>query len=43
MGERDFGVVIMKLLIETSGQSREEFYGATKETAKKIGLKYKKK
>lgn len=30
---------LIKSMIEQSGMSREEFYGATKTTAKKINLK----
>ena len=33
---------MIKLVIRQSGMSREEFYGATPKTAKKIGLQVKK-
>ena len=44
----DMGITIyndadmIKLVIRQSGMSREEFYGATPKTAKKIGLQVKK-
>lgn len=43
MGEEDFGPYSMQIFIRNAGVSRDRFYGATKETAKKIGLKYSKK
>ena len=35
MKEKEFGITLMKSMIHQSGLSREEFYGATKETTKK--------
>lgn len=37
--ERDFGVKLMKTMISQSGLTREEFYGATPGTGRKIGTK----
>ena len=41
-GEDSFGPGAIKMAIKRLGVTREEFYGATKKTAKKIGVKYKK-
>jgi len=43
MGEREFGTPGMTIIIRNTGLSREEFYGATKESAKKIGIRYKRR
>lgn len=43
MGERDFGIRGMKIIIDNSGLSRDEFYGATKQSANKARLPFKKK
>jgi predicted RNA binding protein YcfA (HicA-like mRNA interferase family) len=37
VAESDFSEPLMKSMIRQSGFTREEFYGATKKTAKKIG------
>ena len=37
-GTTDFGEALMKSMIGQSGDSREEFYGATKRTARKAGV-----
>lgn len=37
--EREFLDYLMKSMIRQSGFTREEFYGATKKTAKKIGIR----
>jgi predicted RNA binding protein YcfA (HicA-like mRNA interferase family) len=39
---RDFGIDLMQSMIRQSGMDREEFYSATKATAKKINKRYKK-
>ncbi len=38
-GPREFWEAIIKSMIRQSGFSREQFYGATKATARKIGLR----
>ena len=45
MGEkkRKFGPHAIKSMIQRMGITTEEFYGATKRTAKKINISYKKK
>ncbi|GEM_PF-606682 len=42
MGENDFREYYIKAMMRRMKVSREEFYGATKRTARKIGLKFKK-
>jgi len=39
---RDYGIDLMQSMIRQSGMDREEFYCATKATAKKINKRYKK-
>lgn len=40
MGEKEgFGTPGMQIIIHNSKYSREVFYGATKKTAKKIGMR----
>ena len=41
MGERDFRTSGMQIIIHNSSLSREAFYSAIKEAAKKIGVSYK--
>jgi predicted RNA binding protein YcfA (HicA-like mRNA interferase family) len=40
MGAKDFGDTLMKSMIGQSGLERNEFYGATKRTALKAGVKF---
>lgn len=40
MNEDSFGPKAIKMTIDRIGVSREEFYGATKKTAKKINVIY---
>lgn len=42
MGEKDFGPRGMKIIIGNSGFSREQFYGATKMTARKLEVPHRK-
>lgn len=37
MAVKDFNTYLIKSMIAQSGLTREDFYGATKSTAKKIG------
>jgi len=39
MAVKDFNPFLIKSMIAQSGLSREAFYGATKSTAKKIGMR----
>lgn len=41
MGENSFGPDAMKLIINNAGVTRKQFYGASKQTAKKIDLRNK--
>jgi predicted RNA binding protein YcfA (HicA-like mRNA interferase family) len=40
MGEKEFDDYIMQSMIRQSKHSREEFYGATKRTARKASVKF---
>jgi len=40
-GSKDFGDRMMKSMIEQSGLGRDRFYGATKPTALKAGVKFR--
>lgn len=42
MGESDFRETYIKSMMKRMNISREEFYGSTKRTAKKINIKFKK-
>lgn len=39
-GEREFDDYLIKSMIRQSNRTREEFYGATKRTAKRAGVPY---
>lgn len=39
---REFDVKFIRFMLDQSGLTREEFYGSTERTAKKIGLRVKK-
>ena len=39
-GEREFGDFLIKSMIRQSKRTREEFYGATKRTAKRASVPY---
>ncbi|MCK4631974.1 MAG: hypothetical protein KAT79_01820 [candidate division Zixibacteria bacterium] len=39
-GAGDFGEAYIRMMIKRMGIDRKKFYGATKRTAKKIGIKY---
>ena len=37
----DFEAFLLKSMIKQAGSTRKQFYGATKRTAKKIGIKFR--
>ena len=39
-GKHEYSDFLMQSMIRQSGMTREEFYGATKSTARKIGLRH---
>jgi hypothetical protein len=40
MGEKDFGDYILKSMIRQSNHTRDEFYGATKRTARRADVPF---
>jgi predicted RNA binding protein YcfA (HicA-like mRNA interferase family) len=40
MAEKEFDEYLITRMIRQSGHTRDEFYGCTKQTAKKAGLEY---
>jgi hypothetical protein len=40
MGCSDYGADLIKLLLDETGLTRKKFYGSTKNTAKKINVKF---